>query len=204
MAKEITTRLDFGAPKMVDGSLSERVRGLIGSEILKIAGDIRELKAAGHTICNLTVGDFDTRQFPIPRVLAEGIARAYDSGETNYPPSDGVLDLRRSIVEFVEREWGARYPIESVLVASGARPILYAAYRCVLNPGDRVIYPVPSWNNNHYCHLVGARGVPVATRPENGFLPTADELAPHLGRQGNANPVYFQNGQRRQQTRYLG
>ena len=39
---------------------------------------------------------------------------------------------------------------------------------------------MPSWNNNHYCHLVGARGVAVATRPENGFLPTAEELAPHL------------------------
>jgi len=180
MGKEIATQLDFGAPTMVDSSLSERVRGLIGSEILKIAGDIRELKAAGHTICNLTVGDFDTRYFPIPQVLAQGIARAYEAGETNYPPSDGVLDLRRSIVEFVEREWGARYPIESVLVASGARPILYAAYRCVLNPGDRVIYPVPSWNNNHYAWLNAAESVVVPALRENGFMPTLEQLRPHL------------------------
>ena len=180
MGKETATQLDFGAPTMVDSSLSERVRGLIGSEILKIAGDIRELKAAGHTICNLTVGDFDTRYFPIPQVLAQGIARAYEAGETNYPPSDGVLDLRRSIVDFVEREWGARYPIESVLVASGARPILYAAYRCVLNPGDRVIYPVPSWNNNHYAWLNAAESVVVPALRENGFMPTLEQLRPHL------------------------
>jgi aspartate aminotransferase len=181
MAKEISTQLDFGAPTTVDSSLSERVRGLIGSEILKIAGDIRELKAAGQTICNLTVGDFDTRYFPIPKVLAQGIGRAYDAGETNYPPSDGVLELRRSIVDFVEREWDARYPIESVLVASGARPILYAAYRCVLNPGDRVIYPVPSWNNNHYAWLNAAESVVVPARAEDGFMPTLEQLRPHLG-----------------------
>ena len=181
MAKEISTRLNFGEPMMVDSSLSERVRGLIGSEILKIAGDIRELKAAGHTICNLTVGDFDTRYFPIPAALARAIGKAYDAGETNYPPSDGVLALRHAIVDFVEREWGARYPIESVMVASGARPILYAAYRCVLNPGDRVIYSVPSWNNNHYAWLNAAESVVVQTLPEDGFMPTLDQLRPHLG-----------------------
>jgi aspartate aminotransferase len=181
MAKETLTPLNFGEPTTVDSSLSERVRGLIGSEILKIAADIRELKSAGHAVCNLTVGDFDTRQFPIPQALAEAIARAYETGETNYPPADGVLDLRRSVIEFVEREWGPRYPIESVLIASGARPILYAAYRCVLNPGDRVIYPVPSWNNNHYAWLNAAESIVVPTLPEDGFMPTLDQLAPHLG-----------------------
>jgi aspartate aminotransferase len=181
MAKETLTPLNFGEPTTVDSSLSERVRGLIGSEILKIAADIRELKAAGRAICNLTVGDFDTRYFPIPQALSEAIAGAYERGETNYPPADGVLDLRRSVVEFVEREWGPRYPIESVLIASGARPILYAAYRCVLNPGDRVIYPVPSWNNNHYAWLNAAESIVVPTLPEDGFMPTLDQLAPHLG-----------------------
>ena len=59
-----TTSLDFGAPEFVDASLADRVRGLTGSEILKIAADIRELQASGQAVCNLTVGDFDPRQFP--------------------------------------------------------------------------------------------------------------------------------------------
>ena len=65
-------------------------------------------------------------------------------------------------------------------MAGGARPLIWAAYQAILDPGDVVVYPIPSWNNNHYCHLVGARGVAVETRPENGFLPTAEELTPHL------------------------
>ena len=56
----------LGDPERVDGSLSELARGVVGSEILKIAAQIRALKAQGAEICNLTVGDFDPSQFPIP------------------------------------------------------------------------------------------------------------------------------------------
>jgi aspartate aminotransferase len=178
---EAATSLDFGPPAAVDGSLSDQVRGLIGSEILRIAAGIRELVASGRSVCNLTVGDFDPRHFPIPPELALYVREAYDRGETNYPPADGVPALRRAVAEFTARRWGARYPLESVLIASGARPILYGAYRTVLNRGDRVIYPVPSWNNNHYAWIAEAESVVVPTRPEHGFMPTPEQLAPHMG-----------------------
>jgi aspartate aminotransferase len=71
--------------------------------------------------------------------------------------------------------------VESVLIASGARPILYAAYRCVLNPGDKVVYSVPSWNNNHYAWICAAKEVVIKTRDEDGFMPTVEQLRPHLG-----------------------
>ena len=180
MAQETWSTLNFGDPTEIDASLSERVRGLIGSEILKIASEIRSLIAAGEKVCNLTVGDFDAKHFPIPRVLLDEIQQALREGETNYPPPNGVLSLREAIAGYVAREWDAHYPIESVLVASGARPILYAAYRCVVTPGDKVIYPVPSWNNNHYVWISGAEGVVVPTRAEDGFMPTVEQLAPHL------------------------
>ncbi|ANM32197.1 aminotransferase [Acidobacteria bacterium Mor1] len=173
-------QLDFGDAKSVDDSLSAVARGMVGSEILKIAADIRQMVRDGKSVCNLTVGDFDARQFPIPTVLLEGIKNALDSGETNYPPSDGVLELRQSIVDYIGREWGVEYPLGSILVTGGARPILYAAYRCVVEPGDKVVYPVPSWNNNHYTWLTGSQGVPVPTDVDNGFMPTLDLLRPHL------------------------
>ena len=153
---------------------------LIGSEILKIAGDIRALVAGGREICNLTVGDFDPKQFPIPARLAQGIVEALEKGETNYPPSDGIAPLRQAVAEFYARELGLRYPVESVLIAGGARPLLYVIYRTVLDPGDRVVYPVPSWNNNHYAHLADAESVPIVCQREHLFLPTEDEIAPHL------------------------
>lgn len=55
-----------------------------------------------------------------------------------------------------------------------------ATYLALINPGERVLYPLPSWNNNHYSHLVGARAIEVETRREDGFLPTAETLAPHI------------------------
>ncbi len=172
--------LAFGDAALVDGSLSECVRGLTGSEILRIASEIRKMVAAGQQVCNLTVGDFDPKQFPVPDPLIEGVKRAYTAGETNYPPSDGLMALRRAVADYVAREWEVRYPIESVLIASGARPVLYTAYRCILNPGDKVVYSVPSWNNNHYAWICSAEAVEIPTTAEQGFLPTLDQIAPHL------------------------
>ncbi|HEX8433928.1 pyridoxal phosphate-dependent aminotransferase [Archangium sp.] len=163
-----------------DDTISTMVRGLVGSEILRIAGEIREVVAQGKQVCNLTVGDFSPKEFPIPPGLSEGIATALKAGETNYPPSDGVLSLRQAVLRFYERALGLKYPLESVLIAGGARPVIYAIFRAVVDPGDMVVYPVPSWNNNHYTHMVGARHVPVVTDPEHGFMPTVEQLAPHL------------------------
>jgi aspartate aminotransferase len=160
--------------------LSGMAKGLIGSEILKIAGEIRAAKLAGQKIADFTVGDFSSKEFPIPDRLRDGTVKALAAGETNYPPSDGVLRLREAVRDFWRERVGLDVPLESVVIAGGSRPVIYAAYRALLDPGEVVVYPVPSWNNNHYCHLVGARGVAVETRPEDGFLPTAASLQPHL------------------------
>ncbi|HET9228246.1 MAG TPA: aminotransferase class I/II-fold pyridoxal phosphate-dependent enzyme, partial [Thermoanaerobaculia bacterium] len=160
--------------------VSEMAAGLVGSEILRIAGEIRTLKAAGRTICDLTVGDFDTRYFQIPASLLQGVTQALQRGETNYPPSSGILRLREAVARFYERDLGLKYPVESVLIAAGARPVIYCIFSTVCDPGDRVIYPIPSWNNNHYIHLVDGEGVPVVCGPESRFLPTREALIPLL------------------------
>lgn len=152
--------------------VSSMAEGLVGSEILKIAADIRGMVAAGKQICNLTVGDFSPAEFRIPRFLEDAVVEALRAGETNYPPSDGVLDLRKEIQALYARWLGLDYPLESVLVTSGSRPGIYGTYRALVDQGDRVVYPVPSWNNNHYVHMVGAEGVAVPTRAEDAFMPT--------------------------------
>ncbi|MBU8895851.1 pyridoxal phosphate-dependent aminotransferase [Corallococcus sp. H22C18031201] len=177
MALDLTS---LPRPTRDDSTVGTMVRGLVGSEILRIAAEIRELVAKGRKVCNLTVGDFSPKEFPIPQGLGQGIGTALQAGETNYPPSDGVLELRQAVQRFYERSLGLKYPLEGIVVAGGARPIIYGTYRAVLDAGDEVIYPVPSWNNNHYAHMLGARSVVVPTDPEKGFMPTLEQLAPHL------------------------
>ena len=170
------TRSPLDLAAIRDDQLSKLSRGLVGSEVLRIAAEIRTLVAQGHSVCNLTVGDFDSREFRPPDRLLAGVQKALAAGHTNYPPSNGTLELRQAVTRFYAREFGLTYPVESVLVAGGARPLIYATYRALVDPGDRVAYPVPSWNNNHYCYLTGAQGVPIEVTRESGFHPTPDQV----------------------------
>lgn len=175
-----TSMLELKAPAGGGSPLGSMISGLVGSEILKIGAEVRALRAAGQTVCDLTVGDFSPVQFRIPARLEAAIGRALADGQTNYPPADGIPELRRTVQGIYERKLGLAYPLEGVLIAGGARPIIYCTYRAVLDPGDTVVYPVPSWNNNHYTHLCEARGIPVVAEAEDGFQPTAEALEPHL------------------------
>ncbi len=149
---------------------------MVGSTILRIAGEVRALTARGRRICNLTIGDFDPRQFPIPAMLRDGIEAALRDGQTTYPPYVGTPVLREAIRTFTRDGLGLDYPVESVLVTSGARPAIYGAFRGLVDPGDRVVYSVPCWQYMYYCGLVGAEGVPVMTDAATGFLPTRRSL----------------------------
>jgi aspartate aminotransferase len=153
---------------------------LAGSRILAIADEVRALQAAGRQICNLTIGDFDPREFPIPAPLLERIEGALRRGETNYPPAAGMPALREQIAALYAREFGLSVPIGSIVVTGGSRPGLFAAYQIVIDSGDRVVFPVPSWNNDHYCTLAGATPVAIECGSDTAFLPTAAMLRPHL------------------------
>lgn len=153
---------------------------LIGSEIIKIGNEVNDMIRKGEQICNLTIGDFDSSLYPIPEELEADITEAYQAGNTNYPPANGVLELRQTVSKFLADRLGLSYSPNDILVAGGSRPLIYATYMALIDPGDTVVFPVPSWNNNHYCHLSGAKPALVETRPENNFMPTAADVAPHL------------------------
>ncbi|GAB3202766.1 aspartate aminotransferase [Pontibacter aydingkolensis] len=161
-------------------TVSKMAQNLIGSEIIKVAGEVNAMIAKGEPICNLTIGDFNPSIYPIPAELRQGITKAYEQGHTNYPPANGVAVLRKAVVAFTKEKLGLEYPENDILVAGGSRPLIYATYLALIDPGDKVVYPTPSWNNNHYCHLSGATPVEVKTRPENNFMPTAGDVRPHL------------------------
>src|SRR5262249_36111691 len=102
------------------------------------------------------------------------------AGETNYPPSTGMPALRKAVVAFCDRRLGIKTTDDGVLITAGARPVIYAAYKVLVDPGEKAVFPVPSWNNNHYCQLSGAVGVPVPCDASTSFLPTAAMLKAKL------------------------
>ncbi|MFT5024328.1 MAG: aspartate aminotransferase, partial [Candidatus Azotimanducaceae bacterium] len=160
--------------------VSDMADGLVGSEIIKLAGEVKAKIAAGEKIFNLTIGDFDPEVFPIPEALEEEIISAYKNKLTSYPMANGMLELRQAISGFIKEKGGLDYSADEILVSGGARPLIYATYQAILNEGEKALFPIPSWNNNHYSHLTGVNAQIIETLPENNFMPTVDQLKPHI------------------------
>ena len=160
--------------------LSHTVENMVGSEILKISGEVKQRIAAGESIYNLTVGDFNPSIFPIPQDLKERIIRFYNEDQTNYPAANGELSLRESIADLFNINSETKYNADEIIIGAGGRPLLYTVFVSILDKGDGVIYPVPSWNNEHYCILTDAKSYLVETKAEDDFMPRPEEIRPHL------------------------
>src|SRR4030095_14232402 len=164
----------------VERMVSEMAETLIGSEIIKQANDVNEKIKKGEKIYNLTIGDFDPSVFPIPTALLDEIISAYRHGHTNYPMANGMPDLRKAVSRFIKVKQRLDYSADEILISGGSRPLIYAVYKTILDPGDKVVFPVPSWNNNHYCHLSQTKAIMVETTPDTNFMPVADQLRPFI------------------------
>ncbi|WP_373709023.1 pyridoxal phosphate-dependent aminotransferase [Kaistella sp.] len=160
--------------------VSKLAANLIGSEIIKIGNQVNDMKSQGAEIANLTIGDLNSNIYPIPDLLKEEIQKAYQNNLTNYPPANGLLSLRKAISKEIKNRWNLDYSENDILVAGGSRPLIYAAFKTIVDANDKVIYPVPSWNNNHYSYLTEAQKIEVETSVENNFLPTAADIKPHI------------------------
>ena len=160
--------------------LSQLAETLIGSEIVKLGADIKEKIKQGDKIYNFTIGDFDSSIFPIPAELQNEIITAFNNYLTTYPPAEGIIELREEVAKFLLQKESLEYQTNEILIAAGGRPLIYTAYRAIVDKGEKVIYPVPSWNNNHYVHFTEGQHVIIETKKENNFMPTAEEIKPHI------------------------
>ncbi len=160
--------------------LSNLAASLTGSEIVRLGNEISDRVRNGEKIYNFTIGDFDPSIFPIPKEFEQFIIESYKNHYTNYPPGDGVLELRNAVSHFIKLKEGLDYATNEILIASGGRPLIYTLFKTIIDTGDKVIYAVPSWNNNHYVHLNGGSHCVIETTPENNFMPAAADIAPHV------------------------
>jgi aspartate aminotransferase len=165
-----------------DLKVSQIAEHIIGSEIIKLAAEVNEKIKKGEKIFNLTIGDFNPKIFSIPVGLKQAIVDAYNNDETNYPVAEGMPELRSAVSAFLKRKGGLDYAADEIVIAGGARPVIYAIFRALVDVGDMVLFPSPSWNNNHYTYLNWAKQQIIETKPGNKFMPTAEELMPYIGK----------------------
>lgn len=152
-------------------STNEQMGLVPQSATVALADRVRQLSAAGQRVIALQTGDPD---FATPSPIVEAAHRAMRGGHTHYGHSRGVPELREAIAEKLQRANKAEYRPESeILVTCGGVHAYYCALQALLNPGDEVLVPDPSWMTHSNMVLV-IRGLPVRVPalPENGFFPT--------------------------------
>jgi len=160
--------------------VSKIAENIIGSEIIKLAAEVNEKIKQGEQIYNLTIGDFNPKEFPIPAQLKQYIIDEYINDQTNYPAADGMLELRQAVSGLLKQRANLDYKPDEILIAGGARPVIYSIFKALVDPEDSVLFATPSWNNNHYTYLNGAKPIVIEVTPEQNFMPTAANIKPHI------------------------
>ena len=134
----------------------------------------RELRAQGHDIIALTIGqpDFNTPEH-VKRAVADALAR----NETKYPPIDGIPELREAAARKFQRENALKYSADQVMIGTGSKQIIFNAMLATIGAGDEAIIPAPYWISYLDMVLV-SDGVPVEVQctPESGFKLTPAQL----------------------------
>jgi aspartate aminotransferase len=154
--------------------LSSLVNKMAESETLKMARMGRELRALGHDVISLSLGepDFDT-----PKHIKKAATLALDEGYTKYTPVAGLLELQQAISAKFKRDSGLIYQTNEIVVSNGAKQSIANLALALLDEGDEVVIFAPYWVS--YWEIVKmAGGVPIAVTAgvKQDFKPTAKQL----------------------------
>jgi len=138
-------------------ALSQRIQRMEESATIKMAQMARDLKAKGHDIISLSLGepDFDT-----PQHIKEAAKKALDEGYTKYTPVPGLTELRKAIQAKFKRDNQLEFDLNQIVVSNGAKQSIANIFLSLLDEGDEVIILAPYWVS--YSEIVKlAEGVPV-------------------------------------------
>jgi aspartate aminotransferase len=155
-------------------AISKIVQGIEPSATLAMAAKARELKAAGRTIYDFSLGEPD---FNTPEHICQAAVEAMRSGRTHYTAASGIPELKTAVVRQYAERHGLEFNPQQVVVSNGAKHALHNAFTALLNPGDEVVIPAPYWVS--YADLVKLPGgLPkiVPTRQDNDFKLTPQQL----------------------------
>ena len=154
-------------------SLNIQFDALRQSATVAMADRILALKASGQKIIGLQVGDPD---FPTPQPVQEIASKAMQDGFTHYGPSQGYPELRRAAAFKLERDSGISYdPETELLVTHGGIHAYYLAMQSILNPGDEVLVPDPTWATHaNMATMLRGKVIRVPRRPRTDLSPTSN------------------------------
>ncbi|MFA9492438.1 pyridoxal phosphate-dependent aminotransferase [Streptococcus sp. E17BB] len=155
--------------------LSDRVLSMQESVTLQAAARAKSLKAQGRDILELTLGEPD---FVTPRHIQQEAMAAIENGSASfYTVASGLPALKEAISRYYETYYGYSVDQNDVVVATGAKFILYAFFMAVINAGDEVLIPTPYWvSYADQVEMAGGKPVFVEARQEQHFKVTVDQL----------------------------
>jgi len=140
----------------------------IGTEsAFEVLARARALEKLGRNVIHLEIGEPD---FPTPRHVVEAGKRALDEGWTKYGPTQGFPELRETIAAYISRTRNIAVGADNVCVVPGGKPIMYFLMTALLEPGDEVVFPDPSFPiYESLIHFLGATAVGVPVVENRGF-----------------------------------
>lgn len=155
--------------------LSQRVLNMEESATLRMTQLARNLKAEGHDVISLSIGepDFDT-----PDHIKEAAKKALDEGYTKYTPVPGLMELREAICTKFKRDNGLTFKPSQIVVSNGAKQTIANLCLALLDEGEEVLILAPYWVS--YSEIVKlAGGVPVLVKAgiEQDYKVAADQVA---------------------------
>ena len=168
---QIKTNINFLKEKT-----SLRVQLITPSATIATATRAKEMKRNGLNVIELSRGDPD---FDTPEHIVAAAEKALREGYTHYGLARGTLELRQAISEKLKRDNDITASAEQeIIVTPGAKQAILYALLALIDPGDEVLIPEPSWvSYPSMVHLVGGRPVGVPTIADNKFQPAVSELS---------------------------
>jgi len=155
--------------------IADRVNKIGVSETMMISAEAKKLKAEGHDVINLSMGETD---FPTPNNIKEAGKRAVDENHSFYTINSGTIELRTAIAAKLKRDNHLDYKLNEIIVSSGAKQSVYNAILATVNPGQEVIVPAPYWvSYPAMVELAQGKSVVIQTDDTSGFKITPEQLA---------------------------
>ncbi|HWO57512.1 MAG TPA: pyridoxal phosphate-dependent aminotransferase [bacterium] len=154
-------------------SISQLARSIAESPTLRLNEQARILREKGEPVIHLGAGEPKSK---IPMEAIRNAAAQITSGEVRYTPTDGIPELKKAIIRYMEENYNKVVGPEHVIVSGGAKQALSVLLTVLINPQDEVIIPAPYWVS--YPEMVKmVYGVPVIVHAEDGrFQPRAQDI----------------------------